>query len=134
MRRAALWTTFLIPILLVGTALWPQTPPPEPLTLPLACAGKDCSLLHGKPQTAGMRSGFVRLAPGETVGWHSTGKYEETLVILKGRGEALIKGRAGMPFEAPHLVYIPPAAEHNVKNTGSQFLEYVYVVAPAGSQ
>jgi mannose-6-phosphate isomerase-like protein (cupin superfamily) len=133
MRRAAFLATILISILFVGPALRPQTPPPQPLTLPLACAGKDCSLLRGKPQTAGMRSGYVRLEPGETVGWHSTGKNEETLVVLKGSGEALIKGRAGMPFEAPHLVYIPPASEHNVKNTGSQVLEYVYVVAPAGS-
>ena len=60
----------------------------KPLTLPLECAGKDCSLLRGKPQTYGMRSGFVRLSPGETIGWHSTGKYEETLVILSGEGAA----------------------------------------------
>ena len=134
MRKVTYLATVLTLFLFVGPGLRSQTPPRQPLALPLACAGKDCSLLHGRPQTAGMRSGFVRLGPGETVGWHSTGKNEETLVILKGRGEALIKGRAGMPFDAPHLVYIPPAAEHNVKNTGSQVLEYVYVVAPAGLQ
>jgi mannose-6-phosphate isomerase-like protein (cupin superfamily) len=134
MRRATLLITLLIPVLLTGPAVRPETLPVQPLTLPLACAGKDCSLLRGKPQTAGMRSGYVRLDPGETVGWHTTGKNEETLVILKGSGEALIKGRPGMPFEAPHLVYIPPATQHNVRNTGSQVLEYVYVVAPAGSE
>jgi mannose-6-phosphate isomerase-like protein (cupin superfamily) len=131
MKRISVLATFPVLVLLLGSALLPQTPAPQPLTLSLECPGKDCPLLRGKPQTAGMRSGFVRLRPGDKVGWHSTGKNEETLVILGGRGEALIKGRAGMPFAAPQLVYIPPATEHNVTNTGDGVLEYVYVVAPA---
>ena len=104
---------------------------PQPLTLGLQCAGGDCPLLKGIPQTAGMRSGFVRLEPGQTVGWHTTGKNEESLVILKGRGEARLEGQAARPFSAPALVYIPPAMKHNVANTGREVLEYVYVVAPA---
>ena len=88
-------------------------------------------MLQGIPQTAGMRSGFVRLKPGESVGWHSTGKNEEALVILRGRGEALMEGQPGRAFVAPMLVYIPPATRHNVSNTGAELLEYVYVVAPA---
>ncbi len=55
-----------------------------------------------------MRSGFVRLKPGATVGWHTTGKNEEALVILHGQGEAQIDGQAKQPFTAPALVYIPP--------------------------
>jgi mannose-6-phosphate isomerase-like protein (cupin superfamily) len=78
-----------------------------------------------------MRSGYVRLRPGETVGWHTTGKNEESLVILAGRGEARLEGQAARPFAAPALVYIPPAMKHNVANTGGEILEYVYVVAPA---
>jgi mannose-6-phosphate isomerase-like protein (cupin superfamily) len=97
----------------------------------LTCAGGDCPLLKGLPQTAGMRSGYVRLKPGETVGWHTTGKNEESLVILSGRGEARVEGQAARVFAAPALVYIPPTTRHNVANTGSEVLEYVYVVAPA---
>ncbi len=78
-----------------------------------------------------MRSGFVRLVSGATVGWHTTGKNEESLVILHGQGEALIEGQAKQAFVAPALVYIPPATRHNVANTGKELLEYVYVVAPA---
>lgn len=88
-------------------------------------------MLRGGPQTAGMRSGLVRLKSGETVGWHTTGGNEETLVILSGRGEARVSGRPSLQFRAPALVYIPPATRHNVANTGVQPLEYVYVVAPA---
>lgn len=111
-----------------------QTAKPHPLTLPLVCSQADCPLLKGVPQTAGMRSGFVRLKPGATVGWHTTGKNEETLVILRGRGEALIEGQASQPFVAPMIVYIPSATRHNVANTGKELLEYVYVVAPVKLQ
>jgi mannose-6-phosphate isomerase-like protein (cupin superfamily) len=78
-----------------------------------------------------MRGGFVRLKPGATVGWHTTGNGEEALVILRGRGEALIDGQATRTFVAPAFVYIPPATRHNVSNTGKESLEYVYVRAPA---
>jgi mannose-6-phosphate isomerase-like protein (cupin superfamily) len=77
-----------------------------------------------------MRSGFVRLKPGATVGWHTTGNNEEALVILRGRGAALIDGRGSQAFVAPAFAYIPPATRHNVSNTGEELLEYVYVVAP----
>ncbi|HZP01089.1 MAG TPA: cupin domain-containing protein [Terriglobia bacterium] len=122
---------------LLGLAWAPrasQVPSPKPLVLPLQCKGGDCPLLQGVPQTAGMRSGFVRLKPGETVGWHTTGKNEESLVILRGRGEARIEGQAGLSFTAPAFVYHPPATRHNVVNTGEDVLEYVYVVAPAATQ
>jgi len=127
-------TFFGATLILFTVALLPlpsQEPNPQPLTLPLECPGGDCPLLRGTPQTAGMRSGFVRLKPGETVGWHTTGNNEETLVILQGRGEARLEGQTARPFVAPELVYIPPSTRHNVANTGEDVLEYVYVVAPA---
>jgi mannose-6-phosphate isomerase-like protein (cupin superfamily) len=106
-------------------------PPSGPLTIPLQCASGDCALLKGAPQTAGMRSGFVRLKPNAAIGWHTTGTNEESLVILHGQGEALIDGQAKQSFVAPAFAYIPAATRHNVTNTGSEALEYVYVVAPA---
>lgn len=113
--------------------LFSQAPKPTPLSLKLQCAGGDCPLLHGAPQTAGMRSGFVRLKTGETVGWHTTGRHEESLVILRGSGEARIEGQPPRPFTAPALVYIPPETRHNVANTHGEILEYVYVVAPTST-
>lgn len=111
--------------------LTPQAPAPHPQTFALRCEKLECPLLEGAPQTAGMRSGFVRLAPGQSVGWHSTGRHEESLVILHGKGDALIEGGARHGFAAPGLVYIPPATRHNVTNTGQGTLEYVFVVAPS---
>jgi len=133
MKRLALITSALMTLFLV-VALMPvssQTAKPQPLTLALQCAGGDCPLLKGAPQTAGMRSGYVRLKPGETVGWHTTGKNEESLVILAGHGQAHLEGLPARAFSAPALVYIPPATRHDVANTGNEILEYVYVVAPA---
>ena len=103
---------------------------PQPFTRTLECPG-DCPLLQGPPQTSGMRSGFVRLKPGASVGWHTTGQHEEALVILRGQGEALIDGQGAKTFTAPAFAYIPPTTRHNVGNTGKELLEYVYVVAPA---
>lgn len=121
-----------IPVLLFAalSILEPQTPR-QPLSLPLRCPAGDCPLLEGPPRTAGMRSGFVRLQPGESVGWHSTGQNEESLVILRGQGDALIERQTKHSFVAPAFVYVPPATRHNVTSTGHEILEYVYVVAPA---
>jgi hypothetical protein len=40
----------------------------EPMTFILDCAGGDCPLLKGAPQTSWMRGGSVRLKPGDSVG------------------------------------------------------------------
>jgi|SRR5271157_1518217 len=118
-------------LLIAAVPLSPQSAGPLPLTRPLECPAGDCPLLQGTPQTTGMRSGFVRLKPGATVGWHTTGRNEESLIILRGQGEALIEGQAKQTFVAPAFAYIPPTTRHNVANTGKEPLEYVYVVAPA---
>jgi quercetin dioxygenase-like cupin family protein len=106
----------------------------EPLTFPLDCANGDCPLLKGAPQTSGMRGGSVKLKPGESVGWHSTGEQEEALVILHGSGTANIEGHADVPVHEKMLAYIPPGTKHNVTNTGTELLEYVWVVAPVGQK
>lgn len=84
--------TVLAAVALVAAPLSSQMSRPQPLARPLESPKGDCPLLQGAPQTAGIRSGFVRLKPGETVGWHTTGQNEESLVILRGEGEALIDG------------------------------------------
>jgi oxalate decarboxylase/phosphoglucose isomerase-like protein (cupin superfamily) len=137
MRRSSFsrWPAFGACLLIAAAYLWSQTPQPQPLAIPLTCSQGDCAVLKGAPQTTGMRSGFVHLKPGQTVGWHTTGKNEEALVVLHGKGNALIEGPHGgqpaLPFVGPALVYIPPDTRHNVENTGSDPLEYEYVVAPA---
>jgi mannose-6-phosphate isomerase-like protein (cupin superfamily) len=133
MRRSSNshWLSLVAGFFLAVAYAHSQTHQPVPQAIPLTCKHGDCPILTGAPQTTGMRSGFVRLSPGQTVGWHSTNKNEEALVVLHGKGKALIEGQPAIPFVAPALVYIPPATRHNVENTGGGPLEYEYVVAPA---
>ncbi len=133
MKHAKMLAFLGVSLLLVIT-IWAQDKQTkrEPLTFPLDCAGGDCPLLKGTPQTSGMRGGSVKLKPGDSVGWHSTGKQEEALVILHGNGTAHIEGRADVPVHEKMLAYIPPGTKHNVTNTGTELLEYVWVVAPVG--
>jgi mannose-6-phosphate isomerase-like protein (cupin superfamily) len=77
-----------------------------------------------------MRAGSVKLRPGESVGWHSTSQNEEALVILHGSGVAKVEGQDDVPLKEKMLAYIPPETRHNVTNTGSTILEYVWMVAP----
>ncbi len=113
---------FLVPALLMGyhVAATENDAKREPLTFAVGCAGGDCPLLKGAPQTSRMRGGSVRLKLGESVGWHSTGQNEEALTILHGSGTANIAGHADVPLQADMLVYIPTATRHNVRNTGSE--------------
>ena len=135
MKRQFAWGVSGV-LALVGMGMLAQEPAgkKEPMTFSLECAGGDCPLLKGAPQTAGMRGGSVRLKPGESVGWHSTGQNEEALVILRGSGVASVEGHADVPVSAHRMAYIPPGTKHNVTNTGREVLEYVWVVAPVAGR
>lgn len=125
------WTLALATLSVFSLA---QSAKPLPKTFTLNCSAGDCPLLKGRPQTGGMRGGSVSLKPGESVGWHSTAGNEESLIILRGSGVAKIEGGADMPLSEKTLAYIPPATRHNVTNTGTNVLEYVWIVAPAGER
>lgn len=88
-------------------------------------------LLGNGVKTCGMRSGRVYLKPGEDCGRHSTEQHEEMLVFLSGKGISLI-GAQGTLFKVGRgkISYIPPHTIHNVKNTGTEPLIYIYCVAP----
>ena len=88
-------------------------------------------LLAGEPQTCGMRSGRVYLAPGKECGLHSTKAHEELLVFLAGKGQLVISEKKGLEVGLGKVSYIPPHTEHNVINTGTEPLVYIYCVAPA---
>jgi mannose-6-phosphate isomerase-like protein (cupin superfamily) len=78
-----------------------------------------------------MRSGLVLLAPGESVGTHTTAGNEEFLLVLEGRGEFRITDGPVLPVLGGSALYCPPGREHDVVNTGEGMLRYVFVVAKA---
>jgi quercetin dioxygenase-like cupin family protein len=130
MQRVRLVAVLICVAVAFGVIVAQERSKREPMTFALDCAGGDCPLLKGAPQTSGMRGGSVKLRSGESVGWHSTSANEEALVILHGSGVANIEGHPDVPLKEKMLAYIPPATRHNVTNNGSQVLEYVWVVAP----
>jgi quercetin dioxygenase-like cupin family protein len=100
--------------------------------IPLQSSGKDVSpILSGPPESVTMKSGLVALAPGKSVGKHSTERNEELLIVFEGQGEMSFRSGAKLPVKANTAVYCPPETEHNVTNTGTGLLRYVYVVAKA---
>jgi len=88
-------------------------------------------LLEGKPQTLGMRSGRVHLPPGQACGQHSTKNHEELLIFLSGQGELQLGPGNRLAVGVGKVAYIPPETLHDVKNTGTEPLTYIYCVAPA---
>ena len=88
-------------------------------------------MLSGPPESVTMKSGLVVLAPGRSVGKHSTEQNEEFLIVFEGQGEMAFSDGSKLPVRADSALYCPPHTEHNVTNTGTGLLRYVYVVAKA---
>jgi mannose-6-phosphate isomerase-like protein (cupin superfamily) len=92
-------------------------------------------LLTGRPQTRGMRAGRVYLKPRQECGSHSTEAHEEMLTFLEGKGTALIgKEKTADEVGQGKICYIPPHTLHNIKNTGTEPLVYIYCVAPVNDK
>jgi len=96
--------------------------------------GEYQELLAGRPQTRTMRSGRVCLLAGQSCGRHSTNNCEEMLVFLSGQGMALIGEENRRKVGQGKVVYIPPHTVHNMKNTGTEPLIYIYCVADINGQ
>ena len=95
-----------------------------------AGSGGRRTILAGPPGTGGMRAGVVVLDPGGAVGRHNTGRREEFIVVLEGRGEVHVEGSPPLPLERGAAAYVPAHREHDVVNPSERPLHYVYVVAP----
>ncbi|MCC6018611.1 MAG: hypothetical protein LM601_06255 [Candidatus Verstraetearchaeota archaeon] len=82
--------------------------------------GKSIVLLNSNDR----RIGIVLLKPGEDVGFHGEGAFEEKLYILRGNGKAII-GNVEKMFSEGEIVQIN-SCKHNVINCGNDILIYVY--------
>lgn len=103
---------------------------PKPCLVEISDTTTDYQrVLSGPPQTTSMRSGVVVLLPSKSVGKHSTENYEEAVIVLAGSGEMRITGGETLRLKRNSVAYCPPHIEHDVVNTGSQPLRYLYVVA-----
>jgi quercetin dioxygenase-like cupin family protein len=119
----------LVPLLMTVAQSQPK-PHPKLVALQKSENG-ILPILTGPPETVTMKSGYVVLEPGRSVGRHSTEQHEEMLVVLEGQGEMRFRDGSTIPIKGNTALYCPPQTEHDVRNTGSGVLRYVYVVADA---
>ncbi|MFZ0862725.1 MAG: cupin domain-containing protein [Candidatus Sulfotelmatobacter sp.] len=130
--RTLVALSLLLLAVMLPYAVTGGTSAPTPKVIPLESSGKDITpVLAGPPESVKMKSGLVVLAPGQSVGKHSTEQNEELLVVFEGQGEMTFKDGSTLPVKADSALYCPPETEHNVTNTGTGRLRYVYVVSNA---
>ncbi|MBI4405904.1 MAG: cupin domain-containing protein [Deltaproteobacteria bacterium] len=101
----------------------------EPERIVLPTNPQDYFEILSKKNSLCMRSGYVTLQPGQNIGFHDTGDFEELIIPFEGRGEMETKGAGRIAFEKGILIHAFPHAEHNVWNRGKDVLRYIYVVA-----
>jgi len=102
---------------------------PRILNLPLDKS--DYFEILGDSNAVKMRSGLVTLKAGEEVGVHETEDYEELIVVLNGIGEVETDAVGRRSIQYGQVAYNPPNTRHNVRNTGSEPLRYIYIVSKA---
>jgi mannose-6-phosphate isomerase-like protein (cupin superfamily) len=108
----------------------PITPVPKLITLDRS-SPNSVQILNGPLETVTMRSGYMVLAPLQSVGKHSTKDNEEAIVVLAGTGEMKIIGDSVLHLRPYCVAYCPPNTEHDVVNIGTDTLRYIYIVAKA---
>lgn len=107
-------------------------PKPEPRLIQLnSNAADSMDVFKGPPETVTMRSGYMVLAPSKSVGKHSTRHNEEAVIVLAGTGEMRIVDGPTLKLKPYCVAYCPPGTEHDVVNTGSETLRYIWLVAEA---
>ena len=129
MNRRITISVVVLFILLALISILPAQSKPHAKVIQLGGAAKEQTLLSGPPDTVSMRSGLITLQPQQTVGKHTTGHHEEMLVVLEGEGKMLFDDGTSIAFAANHVLYCPPETGHDVLNTGTGTLRYVYIVA-----
>jgi mannose-6-phosphate isomerase-like protein (cupin superfamily) len=128
--------TFILAFLIVAffAIAWAQGQPAKPVPKVIVIGEGEKGyfrLLGGPPESITMRAGAVTLQPGMTVGKHDTENYEEFIVVLEGRGAMILSGDKQLEMKVGTALYCPPGTEHDVKNTGTGPLRYIYIVAKA---
>jgi len=79
------------------------------------------------PISCKIRSGFVSLRSMSAGEEHSTEAYEEMIIILSG--QAVLHCRDNdYTLAAGQIAYVPPFTIHQMKNTGTMTLKYLYIV------
>ena len=122
--------TIVLLTAVAGVIASAQQPKPEIKAIPLDPRDKPYMwLLKGVPETGSFRSGLVTLAPGKSIGVHNSGVNEEILVPLEGQGELRFSDHEPIVIKPGMITYAPAHTEHDVFNTGTERLRYIFITA-----
>jgi mannose-6-phosphate isomerase-like protein (cupin superfamily) len=93
--------------------------------------GQTASLLLAKGQfgSQNLAITWVDSPPGSQQPLHRHPDHEQVYVIVRGRGTMTIDAEA-QEVAAGTLVFVPPGAEHAIRNDGPELLSYVSATAP----
>jgi mannose-6-phosphate isomerase-like protein (cupin superfamily) len=81
----------------------------------------------------GFRSAWYLVKPGEQVNEPGdTNPYPQAFIFIKGAGHATI-GETTIQVEAGQTVYVPPGADHVIRNEGDGPLEVIFLAWGAGA-
>lgn len=69
------------------------------------------------------------IAQGEEIGAEAH-TVDQIFIFVQGRGQAIINDVVSEVKEH-HLVFVPAGTQHNVRNTGSEYLKLITIYAPA---
>jgi mannose-6-phosphate isomerase-like protein (cupin superfamily) len=90
---------------------------------------KFLRLIGDSAKIKGLRCGLVTLRSKESIGEHVTKNKEEAIIIIKGSATIHFGKKNQLKARQNSFVFIPPETVHNVENSGSKILQYVYITA-----
>jgi mannose-6-phosphate isomerase-like protein (cupin superfamily) len=132
MMRMPSLAAALLTLLMLSPAALAEEAPPTIKVVPLEPGDQSYFLLlKGPPETRSFRSGLVTLAPGKSIGVHDSGVNEEMLVPLEGTGELRFSEHPSIVIKPGLVTYAPAHTRHDVVNTGSATLRYIFITARA---
>jgi quercetin dioxygenase-like cupin family protein len=134
MQAGSRFSIYVVALIILISAFTAAQSQPKPQAKVVALEKSDngiLPILTGPPETVTMKSGYVVLEPGRSVGKHSTEHHEEILIVLEGQGEMRFADGTKLELSARTALYCPPETGHDVWNTGAGTLRYVYVIADA---
>ena len=86
---------------------------------------------HRHATVSGFESGIQEVAPGGHVREHAHDPNEELILVIEGKGTAVIDGERH-PMQAGTTLYLAPHHKHQFINEGDGPLRFFWVLMPGG--
>ena len=86
---------------------------------------------HRTATRTSFESGLQEVAPGGYVREHAHDPHEELILVVEGRGSAVIDGERH-PMQSGTTLYLAPNSRHTFINEGDGPLRFFWVLMPGG--